>query len=84
MSQKEKLIKRLKSQPKDFTVDELEQLLKYFGYKKSNSGTTSGSRLRFTKENGKTIFLHRPHPGNILKAYAIKQVIEILDREEQF
>lgn len=84
MSQKEKLIKKLKSQPKDFTVDELEQLLKYFGYKKNNSGKTSGSRVKFTKENGETIFLHRPHPGNILKTYLIKQVIEILEREEQF
>ena len=34
MGQKEKLIQRLKSKPKDFTFEEAETLLKYFGYVK--------------------------------------------------
>ena len=32
MGQKEKLIKKLKSKPKDFTFDEAETLLGYFTY----------------------------------------------------
>ena len=32
MGQKEKLIKKLKTKPKDFTFDEAESLLKYLGY----------------------------------------------------
>ena len=32
MGQKEKLIQRLKSNPKDFTFDDAESLLKYFDY----------------------------------------------------
>lgn len=41
MSKKEKLIRRLNMLPKDFTYEELEQLLKYYGYEKMRSGKTS-------------------------------------------
>jgi hypothetical protein len=37
MGQKEKLIERLKSHPKDFTFDDAETLLRYFTYQRSNS-----------------------------------------------
>ena len=43
MGQKDKLIKRLKSHPKDFTFDEAETLLKYLSYSRSDNGKTSGS-----------------------------------------
>ena len=36
MGQKEKLIQRLKSKPKDLTFDDLETLLRYFDYLRSN------------------------------------------------
>ena len=39
MSKKDKLIKRLLSQPKDFTFDEAEMLLKCFSYYPDNKGT---------------------------------------------
>ena len=38
MSKKEKLIARLKEMPKDFTFDEVVQLMGYFGYNINNSG----------------------------------------------
>lgn len=38
MGQKEKLIQRLKSKPKDLTFDDLETLLRYFDYLRSNKG----------------------------------------------
>ena len=51
MGQKEKLIQRLKSNPKDFIFDEAESLLKYFDYECSNKGKTSGSRIIFPTRN---------------------------------
>lgn len=41
MGQKEKLIKKLMSKPKDFTFAEAETLLNYFDYVRSNKGKTS-------------------------------------------
>jgi len=31
-----------------------------------------------TKEGAQPIMLHKPHPGNIVKSYAIKQVYDYL------
>ena len=81
MGQKEKLIKRLKSKPKDFTFDDAETLLNYLGYFRSNKGRTSGSRIIFISENHGAILLHKPHPRKELKAYQVKQLIEILEQE---
>lgn len=38
MGQKEKLVQRLKSKPKDFTFQEAETLLGYLSYKRSDKG----------------------------------------------
>lgn len=80
MGTKEKLVDRLKSQPKDFTFEEAERLLTLFGYTKSNKGKTSGSRVMFIDEQKRKILLHKPHPGNILRTYALKDIIEKLIR----
>lgn len=80
MGTKEKLIDRLRSLPVDFTFDEVARLLHLFGYKQSNKGKTSGSRVLFIDERNRKILLHRPHPGNILKRYALENVIEKLIR----
>ena len=81
MGQKEKLIKRLKTKPKDFTFDEAETLFQYLSYVRSNKGKTSGSRVMFVSEEHDTILLHKPHPQKELKAYQVKQLIEILEQE---
>lgn len=81
MGQKEKLIQRLKSKPKDFTFDDAETLLKYWDYIRSNKGKTSGSRVMFVSDEHGSILLHKPHPQKELKAYQIKQLIEILEQE---
>ena len=80
MGTKEKLVDRLKSQPKDFTFEEAERLLTMFGYTKSSKGKTSGSRVMFIDEQKRKILLHKPHPGIILKTYALKDIIEKLIR----
>lgn len=47
MSTKEKLVERFKSQPKDFTFEELIRLFKLFGFEIGSKGKTSGSRMEF-------------------------------------
>ena len=65
--------------PSDFHYDELVNLVSYFGYGEVSKGKTSGSRVKFTKTNGISIYLHKPHPTGILKHYQLKQIKEILD-----
>ena len=82
MGQKEKLIARLKSNPRDFTFDDAETLLGYLTYHRSNKGRTSGSRVMFTSENHRAkILLHKPHPRKELLEYQVRQLIEILEQE---
>jgi hypothetical protein len=82
MGQKEKLIKKLKSLPKNFTFEEAETLLGYFSYYRSNKGKTSGSRVMFSSvEHDSKILLHKPHPRKELLQYQIKQLIELLEQE---
>lgn len=81
LGQKEKLIERLKTKPRNFTFDEAESLLKYFEYSRSNKGKTSGSRVMFISDEHPPILLHKPHPRKELLEYQIKQLIEILEQE---
>lgn len=75
MSKTEKLLQRLLSVPKDFTWEELTKLLGLFGFVELKKGKTGGSRRKFADEKKNVIILHKPHPGNIVKEYAIKQII---------
>lgn len=74
MGIKDKLRERFLKMPSDFTFDEMQRLLEGYGYVKSNKGKTSGSRLIFKNGEKRPIMLHKPHPGNIVKDYAKKQV----------
>jgi hypothetical protein len=75
MSTKAKALHRLLSVPKDFTWEELTKLLGLFGFIELKKGKTGGSRRKYADENKNVIILHKPHPGNIVKEYAIKQII---------
>ena len=81
MGKKEKLIKRLKSKPRDFTFEETEALLNYLDYERHDKGKTSGSRIMFKSKKHPSIMMHKPHPNNELKAYQIKQLIQVLESE---
>lgn len=81
MGSKDKLIQRFKSLPSDFTWDEMSRLLKALGYTPGNKGKTSGSRVIFKSERKKPIMLHKPHPGNIIKGYVMKQVYDYLKND---
>lgn len=81
MSRKEKILKRLKTKPKDFTYDEAKTLLLQLGFEEDQKGKTSGSRVQFIniKENI-SVDLHKPHPSNVLKEYQIIKLIKDLKR----
>lgn len=82
MGTKEKLIERFKSQPKDFNWNEFVRLFSIWGYKIDNRGKTNGLRVIFAKgESSYTV--HKPHPGNIVKGYVMKQVFEF-NMENQY
>ncbi|MGO5115438.1 type II toxin-antitoxin system HicA family toxin [Candidatus Avoscillospira sp. LCP25S3_F1] len=81
MGQKEKLIQRLKSRPKDFTFEEAESLLRYFSYERSDKGRTSGSRVMFVSAEHPPILMHKPHPRKELLSYQVKQLLELLSQE---
>ncbi len=76
MSKQEKLLNRLLSKPKDFEWSEAVSLLRYFGFEIICG---SGSRRKFKhKETNAIIILHEPHPGNIMRLYAIEEIIKTL------
>ena len=80
MSKKDKLIDKLLKKPKDFTFDEMESLLAYFGYELKQGG--SGSGVKFIKgKSNEVINFHKPHPNGVLKRYVLDQVIEKLRKD---
>lgn len=76
----EKLLARLLTVPRDFTFDEARTLLEAYGYVLSNSGRTSGSRMKFYRGT-KILSLHKPHPRKELLEYQVKALIEELKEE---
>jgi hypothetical protein len=79
LSRYEKLLNRLLRIPKDFTFGELETLLNGMGFELTNTGSSSGSAVRFmNNNNGHILRLHKPHPSPELKQYLVKYVIHEL------
>lgn len=79
MSTEEKMIERIKSCPSDYAYSEAKALAKRFGYVEKNKGSTSGSRvLLYRERDNKKILLHKPHPGDIMKLYAVRQFLSSL------
>lgn len=79
MSQKQNLLERFLQFPSDFRYQELKTLLGNYGYKETNG---SGSRVKFVHEETRgVISLHKPHPGNIVKQYLLKQVAQKLKED---
>jgi hypothetical protein len=78
MSQKEKLLEKLKSKPKNFTFQETATLLGQFGYYIKPSGKTSDSRIIFVSQENDYIRIHKPHPRNVLKPYQIMNLLNDL------
>lgn len=82
MSKVDKLIQRLKNNPKDFSYDELRRILIHFGYEEIKTRKTSGSRVAYYKtETHHIIRLHKPHPKPVLKSYQIQMLIQELTNQ---
>lgn len=78
-SRNDKQIERLKTIPSDYTYSEARALLTRLGFVEMNKGRTSGSRVIFYREtDGKQILLHKPHPGNEMKTYAVREMFKKL------
>lgn len=76
MSKQEKLLAKLLNKQGSFTWQELVTLLRGLGYDQVEG---VGSRVKFDNGNPMAMInLHKPHPGNELKAYLKRQVIEHL------
>jgi hypothetical protein len=74
MSKKEKLLKRFLARPRDFTFDELEALLRIFGF----------SRYEGIRDPVRSFPLHPPmftFAGNTLKHYQMEQIETFLRAE---
>ena len=79
MSKQEKALRRLASRPKDFGWEELVTLMNGLGFALENAG---GSGRKFVRaQTGAILFMHEPHPDRTLKAYQVRDAIEILRRE---
>ena len=79
MSKLEKAIQRLKSIPRDYTYAEAKYLLGQFSFIELNKGKTSGSRVMFYRPYDKArIFLHKPHPKDIMSVASVKDIIRSL------
>ena len=64
--------------PSDYTYDEARYLLSNMGFSEYTKGKTSGSRVVFIRNNDK-ILLHKPHPGNVMRQYAVRQLVKELE-----
>jgi predicted RNA binding protein YcfA (HicA-like mRNA interferase family) len=79
MGRKEKALARLLQAPKDFTWNELHTVMLTFGFALK---TTGGSGRKFIHaETGVTLFMHEPHPSKVLKAYQVRETIDLLKKE---
>lgn len=81
MSKFEKAKQRILLRPKDYTYTEAKYLLSQIGFEEYNKGKTSGSRVKFyRKRDERVILLHKPHPSDIMKQGAVKQLVEYLEK----
>ena len=72
MSQIDKLLQKLNENPKDLKFSELARIFKNFGYMMAAGGKTSGSSITFRNAGGDKFTMHKPHPGDELKPYAVR------------
>lgn len=79
MSRFEKAKDRIRLKPKDYTYTEAKTLLTLMGFVEYNKGKTSGSRVKFYREKDqKIILLHKPHPGDVMKPGAVRDLYNFL------
>ena len=79
MNKKEKLIKRFRTLPRDFTFEEVLSLFQSYGFELENKGATSGSSIKFYNAKDQCAYImHKPHPSNIIKGYLMRDILNFL------
>ena len=83
MSKYDKVLLKLLNRSSTITYQEIKYLLGKLGYKETQKGKTSRSRVAFVNYEDKNIIrLHKPHPGNELKDYVKREIIsELKDKK---
>ncbi|MCB5194719.1 type II toxin-antitoxin system HicA family toxin [Deefgea salmonis] len=76
MSKAGKLLQRLKSLPRDFTWDDLKSVMSQHGFE-LHTGAGSARKFIYKKTNY-PFAIHEPHPGSIMKPYALKAAVSAL------
>lgn len=85
MSKFQKTLDKFLERParNDLTFQDLKTILSGFGFTMQER---EGSRVAFVKEGEQPILLHKPHPGNEIKTYMVKELQErirkILDTQQ--
>jgi len=74
MTQREKLLAKIRSHPKNVRFDDLETLLGYYGYKLAR---VSGSHFRYQRQGSPPVTMSR-HGAHVHSA-AVEEVLRILD-----
>jgi predicted RNA binding protein YcfA (HicA-like mRNA interferase family) len=76
MPGRKRLVERFKGRPTDFTWDEFGRMMASLGYEMM---AAKGSARRFFKKGKRRIlYMHEPHPRKELKAYQVRQALEVL------
>jgi predicted RNA binding protein YcfA (HicA-like mRNA interferase family) len=76
--QEDKRIEKFKRFSNNYTYDELVWILEHFGFYEVKTGKTSGSKLTFENQKRQRVYVHRPHPGNVVKAVVSRSVYKQL------
>ena len=77
MAKRDKALRRFAGTQGPFTWKEVAAVLKALGF---SCDEAQGSRVLFSR-GGIDVILHRPHPGNEVKAYVVRQLKEKLRAE---
>ena len=82
MTRQEKLIERLKGRPRDFRWEELESgffdLLATRRPQEAEPEDRDG--VSFIRPR-RALSFHKPHPGNIVRAYVVDELLRVLIEE---
>ncbi len=79
MTRVERLAEQLMACPRTFRFDDAVRVMAWYGFALDEKGRTSGSRIRFYREHdGRMLIMHAPHPGNELRAAAVRNMVMFL------
>lgn len=73
MGQREKLLERMRNNPKDVTFDDLDKLLQWHGFQRR---TSSGSHQVYTRPGSNPLTVPKARP---LKAVYVRQALALIE-----